>query len=288
MKQYRPGIIFIAILLIFTLGYAEGYIIEIDAPKTLVKETPLTVTGSTSFPEDTYFDLFLYYSKYTAEEVGRVRIIVDATQLFRADFDTRNLEKGQYKVEVHNIMSDNELFVEQQLGSSSTIRRVIQITDRSDEITITSPETQPLDQALTISGRMKDIGDGVITLRVFGPDQFTYGPEQMVTKKGYTDNSGEFSTSIPVSEPGEYQASMSDKKGYIGEYPIVVTSITPEKTVVPTTEKTLEPVPTRKINNTSLTTPVPLTPEPTQSPPSIINLIAGISGILLVFKKMNL
>lgn len=288
MKKFRPDLISTFILLILTVSIVQGYIIEIDAPKTIVKGTPLVVTGSTTFPEDTYFDLLLYYSKYTASEVGRIRIITDATQLFRADFDTRHLEKGQYKVEVHNIMSDNELFVEQQLGSSSTIRRIVQITDRSDEIQITSPQTQPQDQALTISGRMKDIGDGVLTLRVFGPEQFTYGPEQMITKKGYTDNSGEFSTSIPVSIPGEYQASMSDRNGYIGEYAFVVTSVTPEMTITQTPELTIEPVKTPDTNTTPPTpAQIPPSPTPTKSPLALFSVVISIAGVILIVGKKN-
>ncbi|NLV27706.1 MAG: hypothetical protein GXY48_11170 [Methanomicrobiales archaeon] len=283
MKQFRAGLIFSFLLLILIPGIVLGYIIEIDAPKTIVKGTPLTVTGSTTFPEDTYFDILLYYAKYTSQEVGRIRVIVDATQLFRADFDTRHLEKGQYKVEVHNIISDNELFVEQQLGSASTTRRIIQITDRSDEIQITSPDTQPQDQALTISGRMRDMGDGVITLRVFGPDHFTYGPEQMITKKGYTDNSGEFSTSLPVPMPGTYQASMSDKKGFIGEYEFVVTVVTPKETIAPIRVITTEPTPDQVNLTTPLKTPVPATPTPTQSPIGITSLIVSILGTIMIF-----
>jgi hypothetical protein len=244
------------------------------------------VTGTTSFPEDSYFDLVLFYSKYTAGEVARTRVIVDRTQAFRVDFDTRHLERGQYKVEVHDIVSDNELFVERQLGSSSIVRRIVQITDRSDEITITSPKSQPLSQALTVTGRMRGIGDGVLTMRVFGPDDFTYGPLQIITKKAFADSSGEFSTTVPVSSPGEYQVSMSDKNGYIGEYPFTVTKEIPEEetdiTPLPTTEI---PVITDTPTHTIPETPVVPSPTKTQAPFGLLAGMLGIACSILIFGK---
>lgn len=265
----------------------QAYIITIDAPKTMIKGTPLTVTGSTSFPEDSYFDLVLFYSKYTAGEVARTRVIVDKTQVFRVDFDTRNLEKGQYKVEVHNVVSDNELFVERQLGSSSIVRKIVQITDRSDEITLTSPQNQQIAQALTISGRMRGIGDGVLTVRLFGPDEFMYGPQQVITKKGFADNSGEFSTTIPVPSPGEYQASISDKSGYIGEYTFTVSDPSQSEVTTLTTEPTEEPTSTPTPFITPETIIAPPSPTPTQSSFPFISLLSGIIGAVFILGKKD-
>lgn len=278
MKLYRFFFIGLILLLICATGLVQGYIITIDAPKNVIKGSPLLVTGTTSFPQDSYFDLVLFYSKYTAGEVARTRVIVDETQTFRIDFDTRNLERGQYKVEVHNIVSDNELFVERQLGSSSIVRRIIQVTDRSDEITITSPLIQPQEQALTITGRMKGIGDGVLTIRVFGPDDYTYGPEQVITKKGFADSSGDFSTTIPVSFPGEYQASISDKNGYIGEYQFTITGVLPEEKQIITPEPTVEAVITTE--NPQPTIPeTPVIPSPTKTQASS-GFLAGLFGVV--------
>lgn len=286
MQLYRFLFIGLALLIICVTGLVQGYIITIDAPKTVVKGNPLVVTGTTSFPEDSYFDLVLFYSKYTAGEVARTRVIVDRTQAFRIDFDTRHLERGQYKVEVHDIVSDNELFVERQLGSSSIVRRIVQITDRSDEITITSPKLQPLSQALTVTGRMRGIGDGVLTMRVFGPDDFTYGPQQIITKKAFADSSGEFSTTVPVSSPGEYQVSMSDKNGYIGEYSFTVTKEIPEEetdiTPLPTTEiPVIADTPTHTIPET----PIVPSPTKTQAPFGLLAGMLAIACSILIFGK---
>ncbi|MDD1725073.1 MAG: hypothetical protein LUQ07_08095 [Methanospirillum sp.] len=282
MKNGKVCFITLLFMLMCITGSVQAYIITINAPETVVKGSPLIVSGTTTFPEDSYFDLVLFYSKYTASEITRKTVIVDPTQQFRIDFDTRDLEKGQYKVEVYNIISDNENYVESQLGSSSVIRRVIQVTDRSGEITITSPETQPLSQALTISGRMKDIGDGVLTLRIFGPDQYTNGPEQVRTSKGYTGNDGEFSTTIKVPGPGEYQVSISDKNGYIGEYPFTVTGETPEETetVQPTASITQTPAETPDVTPEK-TIPETPSPTPTKSPLSITPVIFSIVTALL-------
>lgn len=284
MKRYLFFFICLALLICAT-GIVQGYIITIDTPKTVIKGSPLLVTGTTTFPEDSYFDLVLFYSKYTAGEVARTRVIVDKTQTFRVDFDTRHLERGQYKVEVHNIVSDNEMFVERQLGSSSIVRRIIQITDRSDEISITSPVTQPLSQALTISGRMRGIGDGVLTIRVFGPGDFTYGPEQVITKKGFADNSGDFSTTIPVPSPGEYVASISDKNGFIGEYQFTITGADTKKTEIITPAPTIETIATTIPAKTIPETPVIPSPTKTQASSGILAGILSLLCFILITGK---
>lgn len=282
MKIGKVSFIILLLILMCITGTVQAYIITIDAPETVVRGSPLIVSGTTTFPEDSYFDLVLFYSKYTASEITRKTIIVDPTQQFRVDFDTRDLEKGQYKVEVYNIMSDNEDYVESQLGSASVIRRIVQVTDRSGEITITSPKTQPLSQALTISGRMKDIGDGVLTLRIFGPDQYTNGPEQVRTSKGYTGNDGEFSTTIAVPGPGEYQVSISDKKGYIGEYPFSVIAETPEEAETPQPTVSVIQTPAKPPDVTpEVTVPDTPSPTPTRSPLSVTPVLCSVVAVLL-------
>ena len=99
---------------------------------------------------------------------------MDQSRLFRSDFETRDLQKGQYKVEIHNIVSDGKEFVESSLGSSSVTRRVVMIVDRSDELALESSQTQDLGSALVVTGKIKDLNNGVITLRAFGPDNFTF------------------------------------------------------------------------------------------------------------------
>ena len=109
--------------------------------------------------------------------------------------------------------------MESSLGSASVTRRVVTIIDRSNELVLESSQTQDLETALVVTGKIKDMNNGVITLRAFGPDDFTFGPQQLITSPGYADKDGHFSTKIPVTEAGEYQVSFSDKDGFIGELP---------------------------------------------------------------------
>lgn len=275
----------ILILLAMLVTISAAYIITIDAPDTVIAGTPLTITGSTTFPEDTYFDLVLYYSKHTAGEIQKQKVIVDPSKQFRTDFETRELQKGQYKVEVHAIVSDGKEFVESSLGSASVTRRVIQVVDRSDEITIESPGEQNLSAALMVTGRVKKLGSGVVTLRAFGPGSFTYGPLQIITTSGFADDDGHFSTLVPVHEPGAYQVSFSDKKGYIGEYAFTVTAPEPEEAapVVLTSAPTRTEIPSPPVTPAPTASP---SPAPTRSSLSSA-LVAGgvIGGMMLALRR---
>ncbi len=125
---------------------------------------------------------------------------------------------------------------------------------------------------------MKGIGDGVLTIRVFGPDDYTYGPEQVITIKGFADNSGDFSTTIPVSSPGEYQASISDKNGYIGEYQFTITGATLEETQVITPEPTIETILITEISEQTIPE-TPVIPSPTKTQASS-GFLAGFFGVV--------
>ncbi len=267
----------ILILLMFAclIAVSGAYIITIDAPERVTVGSPLVITGSTSFPEDTYFDLVLFYSKYTAGEVKRQKIIVDQSKEFRTDFETRNLEKGQYKVEVHSITSDGKEFVESSLGSSSVIRKVIQLVDRSDELVIESQPSQNRSTALVVSGKVKGLSNGVATLRAFGPDNYTFGPIQLITKPGFADKDGHFSTLIPIIVSGEYQVSISDKDGFISESSFNVT----DDSAAQEEHAVITPIPTTTHLPSPPTTPdAARTPSPsgTKSPLPISVAIVGI------------
>jgi hypothetical protein len=181
------------------------------------------------------------------------------------------------------------------LGSSSVLSKIIQITDSSDEITITSPTNQSINQALTISGRMKDIGNGVLTIRVSGPDQFISGPIQVVTTKEFTGNNGDFSTTVEVNTAGNYLAKISDKNGYIGEYPFTVIDSTssPDNTAMQPII-TGEPLLTPKENNTQ--TPIPSEISTETTTPVVTNTraaaplspIVAISAIGLISALISL
>jgi len=274
-------IIITLLVVVALISSADAYIITLDTPDHIYLGSPLTVTGNTSFPEGTYFDIVLFYSKYTAGEITRQKVIIDESRLFRADFETRDLQKGQYKVEVHNIVSDGKEFVESSLGSASVTRRVITIVDRSDEIGLESSQSQELSTALVVTGKIKDMDKGVVTLRAFGPEDFTFGPQQLITTSGFADKDGHFSTRIPVALPGEYQVSLSDKDGFIGELSFNVTSEEDETLIIsPTPTATLIPPPgEKKAHDKPTQTPMPT---PTKSPlPWVIGVISTFVALAL-------
>lgn len=119
----------------------------------------------------------------------------------------------------------------------------------------------------------------MITLRAFGPDNFTFGPQQLITSPGYADKDGHFSTKIPVTQAGEYQVSLSDKEGFIGELSFNVTG---GENSTPTVKETQTPIITQTpvLNETQSTpTQTPL-PTPTKSPlPGFI----GVWSVIMAF-----
>jgi hypothetical protein len=129
---------------------------------------------------------------------------------------------------------------------------------------------------------------GVVTLRVFGPDQFTFGPEQLITSAGITDDDGHFSTLVPITAPGEYQASLSDKKGYIGEYTFQVTGSEGSATIPVVITPLPQITPPAPEQTTSEPTSIPpTTPTRAQSPLQTEIVISGILAgyLFLVIRR---
>lgn len=268
MKYF--GLILILISIISIVGPVQAYIITIDCPADIQRGIPFKVTGTTTFPQSASFDIVVYRSQQTANELARQTIITTPSQQFQAVFDTREMENGQYKVEVHNVQYNNQGYANSQLGSASVLYKIFKVIDRSDEVHISSPLSQPQDQALLVSGSIREYGSNVIEIRVFGPENYSFGPQSAITASGTSDKDGYFSFQIPVPNPGEYYASISDVDGFLTEIPFTVTAyagnnipevqvtlvpaqITPESVVTKDTEISVpvsQPVPT----------PAPLSP----------------------------
>ena len=194
-------IVLLVMGLLFLSGCAAAYEVNIDTPETLTLGQPLIVTGTTTFGIGTPIDVVLYYQLTTATEIKRKTVYVQSDKTFRAVFDTTDLQTGTYKVEVPA----------NGRGDSVTMRQ-IQLVNRSDDLDLTSPATQNYTIKMYVAGTIRgDINSGVRIL-VTGPDnQVIYGPQYV-----NTDNNGDFSTDVPVTEPGEYDVSFTDSKGFIG------------------------------------------------------------------------
>jgi hypothetical protein len=207
-------------------GAVQGYVLVIEAPSELRAGAPLLVSGTTTFPAGTQFDLVLYKIQFTApDEIGRRMIVVGESKEFDASFPTTGLEAGQYKVEVQFLKDPGS-----KLGSDSVTLQQVKIIDRSGEIILTVPRDQILGTALIIEGYIPNLGVATITLKISGPAGFSL-PDQYVrttTKPGKTD--GWFSYTVPVTEPGNYYVEIYDREGFMAtvkygvERPVPVTT----------------------------------------------------------------
>lgn len=212
----------VTVFLFLLAGSAAAYELSIDAPTTIQKGMPLVVNGTSNLPSGISVDVVLSRSEYTLEEINRTTVTLQATKDFYVIFDTKDLAKGQYKVEVPGISGYSFL------GDSTTIR-IVQIIDRSEEITIKSPRTQEMNGKLEVRGVIPVQKNSGVQIQVIGPEnEVVFGPEYISTS-----SDGSFSREIQIDGPGTYEVSFSDSKGYIGTYDFLVTP-PPELTTIPT------------------------------------------------------
>nr|WP_320160655.1 hypothetical protein [uncultured Methanoregula sp.] len=200
-------IVLLVMGLFFLVAVVSAYLVNIDAPDTLAVGKPLIVTGSTTFGIGTPIDVVLYYQLTTTSEIQRKIVYVQEDKSFRAVFDTTNLKKGMYKVEVPA----------NGLGNSVTMR-LVQLVDRSDEIFLSSQTTQYYNGKLYIAGNIKDDGNSGIQVEVTGSDNSpVFGPAYV-----NTNYAGDFAVDVPIHGPDDYEISFTDAKGYLGSRTISV------------------------------------------------------------------
>lgn len=201
-------IVLLVMGLLFLTGFASAYQVNIDAPESLSIGKPLIVTGTTTLGIGTPIDVVLYYQLTTTTEVERKIVYVQSDKSFKTFFDTTNLKKGTYKVEVPA----------NGLGSSSETMRLVQLIDRSDEISMSSFSRQSFNGKIFIAGTIKGGENSGIQIELIGPaDTVVFGPSYV-----NTNNAGAFSAEISILEPGEYEVSFTDAKGFIGTRTISV------------------------------------------------------------------
>ncbi|MCU0632442.1 MAG: hypothetical protein MUC66_05665 [Methanolinea sp.] len=237
----RTAVIFLLCLL-FLAGSAQAYILNIYAPPEIRAGAPLEVTGNTTFPAGTQFDLVIYrLQPSTPEEVARKIIIVDESKSFQASFPTSGLESGDYKVEARFPTDPGS-----KIGSDSVTLRVFRITDRSGEIILTVSTDQVLGEALRIEGYIPKAGVTTITMKVSGPQGAVLPPQDVRTTTRIGRDEGYFSKTIPVGERGNYYVDFYDLKGFMATVKFMVdtpatgtSTVTPEVTAA--TPDTLPP-----------------------------------------------
>jgi hypothetical protein len=201
-------IVLFVVGLVFLSGLASAYQVNIDAPESLSIGKPLIVTGTTTLGIGTPIDVVLYYQLTTTTEIERKIVYVQSDKTFKTFFDTTRLKKGTYKVEVPAT----------GLGSSSEPTRLVQLIDRSDEIDMSSLSRQSFNGKIFLAGTMKGGENSGVQIEIIGPaDTVVFGPSYV-----NTNNAGLFSADVPITEPGEYEVSFTDGKGFIGTRTISV------------------------------------------------------------------
>jgi len=202
-------IVLLVMGLLFLSGLASAYRVNIDAPDSLPVGKPLIVNGTTTFGIGTPIDVVLYYQLTTTTEIKRKIVYVQSDHTFRAVFDTTGLKTGMYKVEVPT-----------NGAGESVNMRVVYLFDRSDDIQLSSSTTQNFNGRITIAGTVKGDENSGVQIEVIGPeDDVVFGPRYI-----NTDYQGNFAFDVLITEPGDYEVSFTDSRGYVGKRIITVTS----------------------------------------------------------------
>jgi hypothetical protein len=274
-------ILLIAILLLAMVGTASAYNLYLTCPDKIQVGASLKCSIESNFPPGTTFNFVLYQSGYTATQIKKQQITIQADKkTLYVTQDTTGLPGGTYKAEVQTINND-----EQRFSSDSIIFKQIILVDRSADIDITSPVTQDLKDALRIEGELKNGGNDGIELEVKGPDGRIFGPQWVGTKASIKNNAGVFTQKVTVTSGGEYTVDFSDASGYVGTKRFMVTAPTVATTAVPVTT-----IAAPKTTRPATTVPTAWPTTTAQSPLSPLPVVAGlgVAGILAVLTMRRL
>lgn len=211
----------ILLLCLFCLaGSVQAYVLTISAPSEITAGAPLEVTGDTTFPVGTQFDIVLYkLQPSTPSEVARRMVVIDDSKSFQVSFPTTGLESGNYKAEVKFSTDPG-----QKLSSDSVTLRTIKISDRSGEIVLTVDTEQELGEALRIEGYIPKAGVTTITMKINGPQGAVVPPQDIRTTTQLGKDDGYFSKTIKVEERGNYYVDFYDIKGFMATIQFMVDS----------------------------------------------------------------
>jgi hypothetical protein len=106
------------------------------------------------------------------------------------------------------------------MGASVNMR-VVNLIDRSDDIQLTSATTQNFNGRISLAGAIKGDENSGVQVEVFGPDNIVvFGPRFI-----NTNYQGKFETEVIITEPGDYEVSFTDARGYVGKRIITITGL---------------------------------------------------------------
>jgi len=271
-------ILLIALCFATIVGTASAYGLYLDCPESIQVGIPLKCSIDSDLPAGNTFDLVVYHSQYTSTEIRRQSVTIqeDHNTQYRL-IETQGLPGGTYKIELQLKSTGGE----ESLRSDSVTYKLVKVLDRSSEITITSPGTQNLEDALRIEGSVYKLSNEGVQIEVRGPEGRIFGPQFIGTKTEIKDDSGVFTYKVTVTSPGTYEVSFSDSKGYIG---IKTFNVEEPPTPVLTTVPTPVPTTTSRPPTTPLPTPLPTT---TQSPLPLSLMLGAvaIAGLIVAVKR---
>jgi hypothetical protein len=258
------------VLCMFCAGTASAYGLYLTCPASVQAGQTLKCTIDSDLPAGTSFNLVFYQSLYTATELDRQPVTIQKDQATQYKlFDTRGYKGGQYKIE---IQIDSGYLGD--LRSDSVTSQLVTLIDRSGEITITSPTTQMLADALQIDGSIIKKGSDGVEIEVKGQNTGrVFNPQYIPTTKDMKSGAGIFTRKVTVTEADSYDVYFSDPDGLIGIVTFEV--VTPAPTPIPTTI-------VQTTRTTIQTTPPTPSPTPTKSPLAEVVVIGalGITGVL--------
>jgi hypothetical protein len=269
-------ILLIAFCLACIAGPVAAYGLYLDCPAEIQAGLPLKCSIDSDLPAGYTFDLVVYQAQYTATEISRQSVTIqeDHNTQYRL-FETQGLPGGMYKIEMQLKTTGGE----ESLRSDSVTYQLVKVIDRSGEITITSPSSQSLEEALRIEGTIDHINNEGVQIEVRGPVGRIFGLQYIGTKTDVRNNAGIFTQKVAVDGPGTYEVSFSDPKGFIGIKKFTVAAPpTPVPTTVPTTVLITTKPPT------ALPTPIPTTTQSPLSPLVILGALA-VAGLLAAVRR---
>ena len=274
--------LFLISMLLALCSCASAYYLYIDSPTTLRLGEEIYFEGSTNTPPPDIIHVVLSQISNIPVEVARISIPIEerGDLTFNGTFDTSGFEAGRYRIE--GIADSRRGF-----SGDSRILRVLTLEDRTGEIALIGQREQWVSDVLKVTGTIRDFKDSNVLFELKKDGETVFGPSSVPVAYG------QFDYNIPISVPGTYMLSISDYRGYIGEYQYVLRSEdgeTPapqDEIVRPTVEPVIEPTQTEQdVASTEVPTSVPteipietqqemvsaevVTPAPLEEPTTII------------------
>ncbi len=222
----------IALLLLCSailIGGASAYIITLSAPKIIHAGEPLIVNGTSNLPPGFSTELGLSKTKISGY-ISQKQFTIQEDGSFSLSFDTSTLKEGIYRVEV----LENDQYA---YGSSSITWLSVEIIDRRNEISVTSPRTQTFTGILEVTGSISTVEDAGLKVVVRNDTARVFGPEYISTTED-----GAFDISVPIDSPGAYTVTLTDSTDY--PWSIQYTILSPAPSPVVTSPVTTVPTST--------------------------------------------